>query len=279
MLVVGDSVGQTFGRGLELWAMQTGRAVVENDAVPMCALGRTLEVELPLGGLLAPSDTCADWAEQWPQTIASFDPDVVVVQYSVWEVEARQLPDGRLARPGDPELDRWQLAEYRAAADILSARGAPVLWVTSACEKEAIRPGEPFSTLDYETIPALARSRPAVHVLDLNHLLCTGPGARPDFGGVADVRPDGAHFSDPGALAVARWLMPIVLGDAPAPTRIFPRYSPGSRDGERAHQRNRFGEPAHVHRAERLELDPGGSNRLARRSLRNTAPRPAPPDR
>ena len=224
VLVVGDSVGQTFGRGLELWAMQTNRAVVENDAVPMCALGRDLEVELPLGGMLTPSDGCAGWDEQWPQTIASFDPDVVIVQYAVWEVESRKLPDGRLARPGDPELDRWQLAEYQAAADILSAQGAPVLWVNSACEDEPFRPGEPFWTLDYRTIPALARSRDAVHVFDLNHLLCTSRGANPDFGGVADIRPDGAHFTDAGALAIAQWLMPIVLGDTPAPTRVFPGY-------------------------------------------------------
>ena len=98
-----------------------------------------------------------------------------------------------------------------------------VLWVTSACEDEPFRPGEPFWTLDYRTIPALARSRDAVHVFDLNHLLCTSRGANPDFGGVADIRPDGAHFTDAGALAIAQWLMPIVLGDTPAPTRVFPR--------------------------------------------------------
>ena len=224
VLVVGDSVGQTLGRGLELWAMQTGRAEVENDGIPMCALGRTLEIEAPLGGLAEPSDTCAGWTERWPQTIASFDPDVVLVQYAVWEVSARQLPDGRLARPGDPDIDRWQLSEYQAAADILSARGAPVLWLNSACEDESLRRGEPFWTLDYRTIPALARSRSAVQMLDLNRLLCGDGGATTDFGGVTDIRPDGAHFTDAGALAIAQWLMPIVLGDAPAPARIFPRY-------------------------------------------------------
>jgi hypothetical protein len=63
-----------------------------------------------------------------------------------------------------------------------------------------------------------------VHVLDLDQLLCTDQGANPDFGGVAGIRPDGAHFSDAGALAIARRLMPIVLGDTQAPARIFPRY-------------------------------------------------------
>src|SRR4029077_2423574 len=38
LLLVGDSVGQTLGRGLELWAYTTGRAQVENDAIPTCGL-------------------------------------------------------------------------------------------------------------------------------------------------------------------------------------------------------------------------------------------------
>jgi hypothetical protein len=82
----------------------------------------------------------------------------------------------------------------------------------------------PFSNLAIRTFPAPARSRPAVHMVDLNHLLCTDRGPDPDFGGVTDIRPDGTHFSDAGALAVAQWFMPIVLGDAPAPTRVFPGY-------------------------------------------------------
>jgi len=222
VLVVGDSVGQTLGRGLELWAYVTHHAVVENDAIPMCGLGRTLPVETPLGGMLQPSDACAGWAQRWPQTLASFDPDVVIVLYSVWEIEYRRLPDGRLARPGDPAIDRWQLSEYRDAADALAARGAPVLWMASACEDEPIRAGDPFWQVDYRTIPRLAASRRSVHVVDLNHLLCPHGPPNPDFGGVHDIRPDGAHFSDAGALAVASWLMPIVLGEQPAPPRIFP---------------------------------------------------------
>ena len=57
----------------------------------------------------------------------------------------------------------------------------------------------------------------------MDHLLCPHGPPNPDFGGVHDVRPDGSHFSDAGALEVARWLMPIVLGEQPAPPRIFPR--------------------------------------------------------
>jgi hypothetical protein len=214
-------VGQTLGRGIELWADETGRAQVENDATYFCSLGRLLPRQLPLGEIVDPAQHCEDWATRWRQTIDTFDPDVVIVQYSVWEAEARQLPNGQLERPGSPALDDWQLGEYQAAADVLSARGAPVLWMDIGCENHAIRAHEPFWYVDYQTIPDLAASRPAVHPVDMNRLLCPAGPPNPNFGGVRNVRPDSAHFSDAGALAVAQWLMPIVLGQEPAPRRVF----------------------------------------------------------
>jgi hypothetical protein len=60
-----------------------------------------------------------------------------------------------------------------------------------------------------------------VHVLDLDGQLCPGNRYQSDYAGVHDARPDGAHFSDAGALAVANWIMPIVLGQAPPPS--YPR--------------------------------------------------------
>ena len=72
------------------------------------------------------------------------------------------MPSGRFAQPGDPEHDRWQLGEYQAASDILSARGAPVLWLNIACEETPILPKQGFWYIDYRTIPKLAASRPIV---------------------------------------------------------------------------------------------------------------------
>ena len=225
ILVVGDSVGQTLGRGFELWANETGDAIVHNDAIAWCSLGRHLPIRTVLGATIDPSENCAGWDTRWPRTIASFDPDVVVVLYTIWEIQARRLPDGHWAQPGDPALDRWQLSEYQAAADILSARGAPVLWLDTACGETAIGRHDLFWTMDHRTIPKLAASRPAVHMVDMDHLLCPNGPPNLDFGGVKNIRPDFGHFSDAGALAVVRWLMPIVLGEKPAPRAVFPRPS------------------------------------------------------
>jgi hypothetical protein len=75
----------------------------------------------------------------------------------------------------------------------------------------------------------LAASRPTVHVVDLDHELCRDGQALSAYAGVVDPRPDGLHFSDAGALAVANWVMPIVLGQAPAPpVPTLPAFTPST---------------------------------------------------
>jgi hypothetical protein len=101
---------------------------------------------------------------------------------------------------------------------VLAARGARVVFFSIACENNtAIEHGEPYWYVNRRTLPRLAASRPAVRLIDLDALLCGGGRLRNDLGGVSDIRPDHAHYSDAGAAALARWLMPIVLGSTPAP--------------------------------------------------------------
>jgi hypothetical protein len=214
ILVVGDSVGVSFAKGLQQWATQHDAEVLD-DARFYCALGRGLPI---VQGMLTHADNAAcDWTARWNGAIRDFDPDVTIVLFSIWEVSPRQLP-GRttFSAPGDPALDAWQLSEYRAAADALSARHAPVVWLTIPCEKVVNRPGMPLWVVDHRTIPALAASRPAVKVVDLDRAICA-QGPMHAFGGVPVPRPDGAHFSLAGARAVSDWVMPIVLGQRPAP--------------------------------------------------------------
>src|SRR5947208_16164478 len=113
----------------------------------------------------------------------------------------------------NPALDAWQLAEYQRAADVLSARGARVVWFSIACEGgTTIKRGEPLWYVNRRTIPALARSRPLVRLIDLDAFLCNRPHELTDLGGAHDIRPDHAHYSEAGARALAGWVMPIVIG-------------------------------------------------------------------
>ena len=95
--------GQTLGRGLELWGDDTGARNRGERRDPMCSLGRDLPRRAPARhGRPTAAACCRTGRDRWPQTIDTFDPDVVVVLYSVWEAEARKLPSGRFAQPGDP---------------------------------------------------------------------------------------------------------------------------------------------------------------------------------
>ncbi len=221
ILVVGDSVGLTLGRGMQLWARQHGDARVVNLGHVYCPLGRDLPA---IEGMHeARSTRACDWTSTWQSTVGWFDPDVTLVLFTVWEAAPRKLPGASdYEIPGQPALDAWQLGEYQAAADTLGARGGQVVWFTVPCEAHVdIDKKNGLWYVNERTIPRLAASRPFVHVLDLHAQLCDGTKPVKDFNGVANFRPDGAHFSDAGALAVANWFMPIVLGQAPAPA--YPR--------------------------------------------------------
>jgi peptidoglycan/LPS O-acetylase OafA/YrhL len=217
MLVVGDSVGITLGRGLELWSRANGRVVVDNVARKWCSLGRNLPRIAGLGASV-PSAGCDDWATRWTREIDRFDPDVVVVLYTVWELIPRQLPGSDFSDPGDQAHDAWQLSEYQAAADVLGRRGADVVWLTIPCTPDAgSGRGTTTNTVNDKIIRGVQRAREFVRVLDLDAQLCPRHQYRSDYGAVDPARPDGRHFSDDGAREVANWMIPIVLGDAPPP--------------------------------------------------------------
>jgi peptidoglycan/LPS O-acetylase OafA/YrhL len=221
ILVVGDSVGLTLGRGFEEWARSTKAATVMNLGHVYCPLGR--DAPYVAGFVVIKSPKACNWTQKWEQVVSTFDPDVTIVLYDIWELALRQLPgSSQWVKPGDPSLDSWQLSEYEAAADVLSARGGKVAWMTIPCTSTAtVSKPDGIWYLDERTIPRLADARSSVHVLDLSTKICPGGQYQPRIDGVADARPDGSHFSDAGALAIANWAMPIVLGDKPAPT--YPR--------------------------------------------------------
>ncbi len=216
VLVVGDSVGVTVGRGAELYARESGRVEVRNEAVPWCALGRYLPRRTM--AVQKQGEGCDNWATRWGKAIRTFDPDVVFVMYTTWEIAPRQLPDDDTWRkPGDPLLDRWQLGEYEAAADVLSAaaRGScgSRSRATTGRSTSATRSGR-STTRRSPRSPGRAQ---AVRVIDLAPEMCPGNTPSHAFGSVENARPDGAHYSDAGALELMHWLMPIVFGEAPPP--------------------------------------------------------------
>jgi peptidoglycan/LPS O-acetylase OafA/YrhL len=219
ILIVGDSVGLTLGRGFEIYARaHPDQVAVRNRARKYCPIGRELPAIMGIG---EPTSTHAcNWTTAWSQAIDGFDPDVTVLLSTIWEAVPRQLPgQSTLVTPGNAALDSWQVGEYKAAATMLTARGGHVLWLNAPCRADrAIEKPNELWYVNRRNIPTAAAARSKlVHPIDLDAEICPGGHFSPDYRSVKGARPDGSHFSDAGAVAVAQWLLPMMPGRTKPP--------------------------------------------------------------
>jgi hypothetical protein len=225
IMIVGDSVGQTVGRGIERWAARTGAAVVRNAAIGWCAIGRGGVIELFDTGTIDQRG-CVDFPQRWD--IQNFKPDLTVVLSTLWELAPRRQPQWAGYRHfGDPVFDRWLESEYRAAADYLMSLGGRVIWLTAPCaELTASRarfwPNKTAELAAVERLNTMIDALPTevtptrLKVVDLFAHVCPGGQFTSRLDDVANARPDGLHFSDAGADRVAEWLGPSLTDDAAA---------------------------------------------------------------
>jgi peptidoglycan/LPS O-acetylase OafA/YrhL len=211
VLIVGDSVAETVGRGIERWGATTRKAVVLNAGLGFCAIGR--------GGVAyifgtRPKDQvgCNDWSKRWD--VEGFRPDVVVVLSTLWELFPRELPqwDGRRSI-GDAEYDRWLISEYTAAVDFLASRGARIVWLTMPCTKN--KSADEIEKIRYlnRMIKGLEVRVPpeSLRVVDLYARVCPNGSFTRSLGGIDDARADGLHFTDGGSDWLAAWLGPQLI--------------------------------------------------------------------
>jgi hypothetical protein len=93
--------------------------------------------------------------------------------------------------------------------DLLSSRGARVVWLTAPCSANG-SVSDKLSYANHHYLPELVRTRPVITV-DLAGGVCPDGRFSDQLGPVADARPDGIHFSDQGADWVASWLAPRLV--------------------------------------------------------------------
>ncbi len=220
IMIVGDSVAERIGLGIERWTRQEGGATVVTYAQSGCGVADPRFVT----GLDARArvEPCEAWKASWGQALARFRPDVVVVYSGGWDLLDREVPAwGSVRSPGDRDYDRWLAAEYASVVDRLSSHGARIVWLTSVCVRTPdVGPVGVFDLkrvrhLNDAIIGPLAAARPdRVTVVDLFDRVCPGGAFSDQLDGVPNARPDGVHFSDAAADAVARWLGPQILREA-----------------------------------------------------------------
>ena len=210
VLVVGDSVALTLGRGIERWGAAHG-VFVWNGGALGCSLLEGADVRGNWGVAYQPPDRCHT-RENWPKVLDEFHPDVIVVLYGAWDVYDVSFDHGTTwYSPGEPQWDAFYRTAVEDTRRELSATGAHQLWLAPPCY--AAIPGASDTGADwYDRSRVEILGRIDREVADTGSRMTVSPVAH-DLGCPVDfaARPDGTHYDDAGADAVAARLGPEIL--------------------------------------------------------------------
>jgi peptidoglycan/LPS O-acetylase OafA/YrhL len=219
VMVVGDSFAESIVIGLQRWGLTTGDAAVMDATIPACAFGRG-GVNRGVSIWRKESEECRSRDRMLLQSMAEFDPEVVVVAGGLWDVTDRK-PEGfrRWTHIGNPEYDQFLAGELNHLIDLVSGNGRKVLWANSPywdpVPGSVIFMGQPpYAEADparadaYNSLlAAVVGSRPEAELLDVTSWMRSQPGGEFD----AALRPDGVHFSEASTDQVAGWLGPLLV--------------------------------------------------------------------
>jgi len=221
---LGDSVAQTMAWGLEREGPALGLSVSNVAGFGCGFLPGDEELDTHGKWSTEKADACRGWRSTWSAQVDAFLPDVVVLLFGPWDTLDLKV-GGRLLEVGTPEWEAYALEELGHTVDVLSARGAEVMLLTSPC----FRPRDlglnaaAQVRLDAQRVDDLnnlywefaRQHEDRVVVADLNRLVCPeGEYTDLTIDGV-HLREDGIHFTAEGADLVARWLAPEIIAAVP----------------------------------------------------------------
>ena len=224
ILVVGDSIGNNLGRGLTFWARDRNDVAVYNLAIPACPVSRGGERRIDPDTLLPIKPWCDWWADPTSpryQAMQDFAPDVVFVEDGINALFERKLDTwSDWERPGNPQFDNWMTSEYQTFVDDFRSLRSKVVIANAPCGDWAnyfptITDGpQRVRALNNLVYPTVVNDGSA----DFFNEVCPNGQYSDTVDGIPDARPDGFHFTDEAATALARdWLGPLLIkaGDKP----------------------------------------------------------------
>jgi hypothetical protein len=144
-----------------------------------------------------------DWATAWKQQLDRLRPSVVVVLTGVWDARVVTVGDRDLF-PGAADWRSWYTSVLNRAVDLLTSRGAHVVWITPLTTADPTQSSRLAAVSD--VIATVAGRRPAVTVID-GDLVLTGASHRfavIDGRRVPLRKADGEHLCPAGALRLAQ---------------------------------------------------------------------------
>ncbi|HKF91016.1 MAG TPA: acyltransferase family protein [Acidimicrobiia bacterium] len=211
VLIAGDSVALTLGYWLDP-KRDTRGVQIRTEATLGCGLtGGTVHSE---GNDLPTRDECAGWPLRWRKTVDEYHPSVAVVLVGAWDVVDHRI-DGDLLTVGTDAWVVYMTHQLDVATEVLSARGARVVLMTSPCFAQpdsglAGFPERSEAARVHDLNDVLRRyaksHRARVSLVDLHGFLCPKGEYTPTVAGVNARDPDGTHLSPEGARVVWRWL-------------------------------------------------------------------------
>ena len=159
-------------------------------------------------------EKCRAASDAWTTDLRSFDPDAVVVLTSITDVQDRKIPGSdTFGSIGQPGFDRFLVRQYEHVVDTLSATGAKVVWLKPPCAAIPSGLGQqaPYDSSQVEHLNSviLPQGRAGAagqghHVRPRRRDLPARARCASPCPASAPLRPDGVHFSVPGALWFAR---------------------------------------------------------------------------
>ena len=215
-LFVGDSLSVTMGIGLAVGTVHDYGVTVINKGVLGCDTDDLPTISTTNGQQDAPVSPCAHWASLWSGQVAAYRPEVVGILIGRWNI-LDHVDGNQVVHIGQPAWDRHLTDEIDQVAQVLSARGAKVVFFTMPYldpPDETLNGG-----LSPEDSPArvdqfnhildqvAARHPGVVTVVDLNHILGPQGHFQTVLDGVTVRWADGIHISKQGG----EWLQARVL--------------------------------------------------------------------
>jgi hypothetical protein len=218
VLLVGDSTAFMLGWGLSDYVQR--EATIDFSTLTEFGCGLGVDGRIRYQGSTGPiGDKCRELWSQWQHSIDSFDPQVVMVLTGPWDVADHQLPGSdEWVAPGDAVYDAYLHDQFQAATDLLSSKGAMVLWLSSPIidsgREMTTRPAEGFAESDparmarlNELIDEIVQDDPDAELADYAGRLRTYPGGELD----ATLRPDGIHLANDQSHLIGDWLGPETI--------------------------------------------------------------------
>jgi peptidoglycan/LPS O-acetylase OafA/YrhL len=222
MLLVGDSMAETLGNGLEGKLAQYYGLNIINAAAPNCALttGTFAVQDFPPATSAPPCEVGSGdpgWAADWSALVDRYQPKVSVFVERLDIVD--RLFDGSWIHIGDPAYDTYLMGQMQKAVQVLTARGGTVVFLTSPYYSTGEQPnGQPWPEDDparVDTFNQLLRQVAAanpgqVEVVDLNKVADPAGHYQAWIDGVEVRSLDGIHWTSFGDCWLAPRLLPAI---------------------------------------------------------------------